>query len=196
MASLARTTGGGERADGRPHARRRDAPGGAARLETRAPDAARRRRAARPPVPQGGAPNGARRVRRAAAAATPPTGSPSGSTSRASSSRLRPRASSTRPTRGSRSTRSPRRAASRSRRRASTCTAWSCSSPLLLELPPLVACEIQLRLLVQLGIATEASLWRDAASGNVEPRALARRRARRAAARARPRRRRCAAAAR
>ena len=35
-----------------------------------------------------------------------------------------------------------------------------CASPLLLELPPLVACEIQLRMLVQLGIATEASLWR------------------------------------
>ena len=35
-----------------------------------------------------------------------------------------------------------------------------CSSTMLLELPPLVACEIQLRLLMQLGIATEASLWR------------------------------------
>ena len=35
-----------------------------------------------------------------------------------------------------------------------------CSSPVLLELPPLVACEIQLRLLLQLGVATEASLWR------------------------------------
>ena len=35
-----------------------------------------------------------------------------------------------------------------------------CSSSTLLELPPLVACEIQLRLLVQLGIATEVSLWR------------------------------------
>lgn len=33
-------------------------------------------------------------------------------------------------------------------------------APLLVELPPLVACEIQLRLLVRLGIATEVSLWR------------------------------------
>ena len=32
--------------------------------------------------------------------------------------------------------------------------------PVLLELPPLVAAEIQLRLLVHLGIATEVSLWR------------------------------------
>ena len=43
----------------------------------------------------------------------------------------------------------------------------ACSSPLLLELPPLVACEIQLRLLVQLGVASEASLWRTV-EGNVE----------------------------
>jgi signal transduction histidine kinase len=44
----------------------------------------------------------------------------------------------------------------------------ACSSPLLLELPPLVGCELQLRLLQMLGIATDASLWRvDAAS--VEP---------------------------
>ena len=43
-----------------------------------------------------------------------------------------------------------------------------CASPLLLELPPLVACEIQLRLLVQLGIASEASLWRPD-EGNVVP---------------------------
>ena len=42
-----------------------------------------------------------------------------------------------------------------------------CSSPVLLELPPLVACEIQLRLLLQLGIATEVSLWR-ADGGNVD----------------------------
>lgn len=35
-----------------------------------------------------------------------------------------------------------------------------CSAPLLLELPPLVACEIQLKLLQRLGIASEVSLWR------------------------------------
>ena len=44
------------------------------------------------------------------------------------------------------------------------------SSPLLIELPPLVACEIQLRLLMWLGVASEASLWR--ADGR-EPRARA-----------------------
>jgi signal transduction histidine kinase len=43
-----------------------------------------------------------------------------------------------------------------------------CSSPLLLELPPIVACEIQLRLLVQLEVASEASLWRST-EGSVEP---------------------------
>jgi len=43
----------------------------------------------------------------------------------------------------------------------------ACASPLLLELPPLVACELQLRLILQLGIASEASLWR-ADEGNVE----------------------------
>ena len=43
-----------------------------------------------------------------------------------------------------------------------------CSSPLLLELPPLVACELQLRFLTQLGVASEASLWRTD-EGNVEP---------------------------
>ena len=42
------------------------------------------------------------------------------------------------------------------------------SSPLLIELPPLVACEIQLRLLLWLGIASEASLWR-ADDGNLVP---------------------------
>ena len=42
-----------------------------------------------------------------------------------------------------------------------------CSSPVLLELPPIVACEIQLRLLLQLGVATETSLWR-ADGGNVD----------------------------
>ena len=42
-----------------------------------------------------------------------------------------------------------------------------CSSPVLFELPPLVACEIQLRLLLQLGVATEVSLWR-ADGGNVD----------------------------
>ncbi len=40
-------------------------------------------------------------------------------------------------------------------------------SPLLIELPPLVACEIQLRLLVVLGVASEASLWR-AEDGMIE----------------------------
>lgn len=36
----------------------------------------------------------------------------------------------------------------------------SSTAPLLIELPPLVACEIQLRLLVRLGVASEVSLWR------------------------------------
>ena len=44
----------------------------------------------------------------------------------------------------------------------------ACASPLLLELPPLVACELQLRLLIVLGIASEASLWR-AEDANIEP---------------------------
>jgi signal transduction histidine kinase len=44
----------------------------------------------------------------------------------------------------------------------------ACSSPLLIELPPLVACEIQLRLLILLGVATEASLWRTE-GGHIEP---------------------------
>src|SRR6187551_3069858 len=44
----------------------------------------------------------------------------------------------------------------------------ACTSPFLLELPPLVACEVQLRLLVQLGVASEVSLWRGE-GGNVEP---------------------------
>jgi signal transduction histidine kinase len=42
------------------------------------------------------------------------------------------------------------------------------SHPFLLELPPLVACEIQLRLLVQLGVANDISLWRSE-DGVVEP---------------------------
>jgi signal transduction histidine kinase len=42
------------------------------------------------------------------------------------------------------------------------------SSPLVVELPPLVACEIHLRLLVLLGIASEASLWK-VEDGAVEP---------------------------
>jgi signal transduction histidine kinase len=42
------------------------------------------------------------------------------------------------------------------------------ASPFLLELPPLVACEIQLRLLVHLGVASEVSMWRGE-GGNVEP---------------------------
>lgn len=36
----------------------------------------------------------------------------------------------------------------------------ACFTPQLLELPPLVACEIQLGLLQRLGIASEVSLWR------------------------------------
>ena len=36
----------------------------------------------------------------------------------------------------------------------------ACFSPTLVELPPLVACEIHLRLLIDLGVASEASLWR------------------------------------
>src|SRR5262245_21741504 len=44
-----------------------------------------------------------------------------------------------------------------------------CSSPTLLELPPLVACEIQLRLLVHLAVATEVSLWRSDDDGGIEP---------------------------
>jgi signal transduction histidine kinase len=36
----------------------------------------------------------------------------------------------------------------------------ACASPLLVELPPIVACEIQVRLLVLLGLASEASLWK------------------------------------
>src|SRR5262245_391312 len=43
-----------------------------------------------------------------------------------------------------------------------------CASPHLVELPPPVACEIQLRLLVLLGIASEASLWKVVDSG-IEP---------------------------
>jgi signal transduction histidine kinase len=42
------------------------------------------------------------------------------------------------------------------------------ASPFLLELPPIVACELQLKLLVQLGIASEISLWRGE-GGNIEP---------------------------
>ena len=44
----------------------------------------------------------------------------------------------------------------------------ACTSAFLLELPPIVACELQLRLLIQLGVATEASLWRGE-GGNLEP---------------------------
>jgi signal transduction histidine kinase len=44
----------------------------------------------------------------------------------------------------------------------------ACASPQLVELPPIVACEIQLRLLVLLGAASEASLWK-VADGGVEP---------------------------
>jgi signal transduction histidine kinase len=44
----------------------------------------------------------------------------------------------------------------------------ACASPFLIELPPLVACEIQLRLLVLLGVASEASLWRSD-DGTLEP---------------------------
>ena len=44
----------------------------------------------------------------------------------------------------------------------------ACSSPLVVELPPPVACEIQLRLLVLLGVASEASLWKVEES-SIEP---------------------------
>ena len=44
----------------------------------------------------------------------------------------------------------------------------ACTSAFLLELPPLVACELQLRLLIQLGVASEVSLWRGE-GGNLEP---------------------------
>jgi len=40
--------------------------------------------------------------------------------------------------------------------------------PALLELPPVVAAEIQLRLLLHLDIATEASVWRRVGGGQVE----------------------------
>ena len=42
------------------------------------------------------------------------------------------------------------------------------SSPTLLELPPVVAAEIQLRLLLHLDIATEASVWRRIGGAQVE----------------------------
>ena len=42
------------------------------------------------------------------------------------------------------------------------------SSPILPELPPVVAAEIQLRLLLHLDIASEVSLWRRASDGDVE----------------------------
>ena len=42
------------------------------------------------------------------------------------------------------------------------------SSPILLELPPVVAAEIQLRLLVDLGVAAEVSLWRRGVNGEIE----------------------------
>ena len=42
------------------------------------------------------------------------------------------------------------------------------TSPFLLELPPLVACELQLKLLVQLGVVSEISLWRGE-GGNLDP---------------------------
>jgi signal transduction histidine kinase len=42
------------------------------------------------------------------------------------------------------------------------------TSPLLLSLPPIVAAEIQLRLLQQLSVASEVSLWRRTSGGEVE----------------------------
>jgi len=42
------------------------------------------------------------------------------------------------------------------------------SSPVLLDLPPIVAAEIQLRLLVDLDVVAEISLWRRADDGDVE----------------------------
>ena len=53
-----------------------------------------------------------------------------------------------------------------SRRSISSCAAVA--SPTLLELPPVVAAEIQLRLLLHLDIATEASLWRRVGGAQVE----------------------------
>jgi signal transduction histidine kinase len=44
----------------------------------------------------------------------------------------------------------------------------ACGNPQLAELPPLVACDIQIRLLVLLGVASEASLWK-VEGGAVEP---------------------------
>ena len=44
----------------------------------------------------------------------------------------------------------------------------ACASPLVIELPPPVACDIQLRLLVLLGVASEASLWKVEES-SIEP---------------------------
>ncbi len=44
----------------------------------------------------------------------------------------------------------------------------ACLSPILVELPPIVSCEIQLRLVVLIGVATEASLW-NVDAGAVEP---------------------------
>ena len=42
------------------------------------------------------------------------------------------------------------------------------SSPILLDLPPVVAAEIQLRLLLHLDVAADVSLWRRATDGDVE----------------------------
>ena len=44
----------------------------------------------------------------------------------------------------------------------------ACTSAFVLELPPLMAAELQLRLLMQLGVASEVSLWRGE-GGNVQP---------------------------
>ncbi|HKX48773.1 MAG TPA: ATP-binding protein [Gaiellaceae bacterium] len=44
----------------------------------------------------------------------------------------------------------------------------ACASPLLVELPPVASCELQVRLLVLLGVASEASLWK-VTDGDVEP---------------------------
>ena len=105
---------------------------------------------------------------RAAAGATPRTASPSGPTSRARSSRW--------PTEGLLDEHDARvllEALAEGRDQPLEAARFeahltACANPLLIELPPLVACEIQLRLLVLLGVASEASLWRTD-NGTLEP---------------------------
>ena len=114
----------------------------------------------RPPVPEGRAPRrdrGVRRRRPQRRRRSPRRRRVRRERRRRARSRGR---ASTRRREASPSRRSPRRVTSRSRLPASTSHRMACSSPLLIELPPLVACEIQLRLLVLLDVASEVSLWR------------------------------------